>query len=103
MIYTRGAKSPNYFQGGGSAGCNALYHLAKNGVSAILLERAKLTAGTTWHTAGLIWRLRPNDVEMQLLNTTRELLMRLEEETGLDPGWINNGGMYIAHSDVGDS
>ncbi|XP_046739990.1 sarcosine dehydrogenase, mitochondrial isoform X1 [Diprion similis] len=86
--------------GGGSAGCNALYHLAKYGVSAILLERAKLTAGTTWHTAGLIWRLRPNDVEMQLLHTTRELLMRLEAETGLNPGWINNGGLYIANSDI---
>lgn len=51
--------------GGGSAGCHALYHLAKKGVKAVLLERAKLTAGTTWHTAGLVWRLRPNDVEIQ--------------------------------------
>ena len=46
--------------GGGSAGCHTLYHLAKRGVKAVLLERAKLTAGTTWHTAGLVWRLRPN-------------------------------------------
>lgn len=52
--------------GGGSAGCNTLYHLAKKGVNAVLLERAKLTSGTTWHTAGLVWRLRPNDVEIQL-------------------------------------
>ncbi|XP_012253528.2 sarcosine dehydrogenase, mitochondrial [Athalia rosae] len=86
--------------GGGSAGCNALYHLAKYGVNAVLLDQAKLTAGTTWHTAGLIWRLRANDVEMQLLHTTRELLLRLEKETGIDPGWINNGGLYIAHSDI---
>lgn len=53
--------------GGGSAGCNTLYHLAKRGVKAVLLEQAKLTAGTTWHTAGLVWRLRPNDVEIQLV------------------------------------
>jgi hypothetical protein len=26
--------------------------------------------------------------------------MGLEEETGLDPGWINNGGLFIAHSEV---
>ncbi|XP_065339541.1 sarcosine dehydrogenase, mitochondrial [Cloeon dipterum] len=84
--------------GGGSAGCNTLYQLARRGVRAVLLEKARLTAGTTWHTAGLIWRLRPNDVEIQLLATTRDLLMRLEAETGIDPGWINNGGLFIAHS-----
>lgn len=67
---------------------------------AVLLEKARLTAGTTWHTAGLIWRLRPNDVEIQLLGTTRDLLMSLEAETGIDPGWINNGGLFIAHSKV---
>lgn len=51
--------------GGGSAGCHALYHLAKRGVRAVLLERSKLTAGTTWHTCGLLWRIRPNDVDIQ--------------------------------------
>lgn len=51
--------------GGGSAGCHTLYYLAKNGIKAVLLEQSKLTAGTTWHTAGLIWRLRPNDVDVQ--------------------------------------
>lgn len=86
--------------GGGSAGCNTLYQLAKRGVKAVLLERSRLTSGTTWHTAGLIWRLRPSDVEVQLLNTTRELLMSLEEETGINPGWINNGGLYLAHTKV---
>lgn len=87
--------------GGGSAGCHTLYHLAKRGVKGVLLERAKLTAGTTWHTAGLVWRLRPNDVDIQLLANSRNMLMKLEEETGLDPGWIQNGGVFIAHSDVG--
>lgn len=39
--------------GGGSLGCQTLYHLAKLGVSgAVLLERDRLTSGTTWHTAG---------------------------------------------------
>lgn len=39
--------------GGGSLGCQTLYHLAKMGVSgAVLLERERLTSGTTWHTAG---------------------------------------------------
>lgn len=41
------------FIGGGVAGCNTLYQLSKRGVNAILLERAKITCGTTWHTAGM--------------------------------------------------
>lgn len=86
--------------GGGSAGCHVLYHLAKHGIKAVLLERAKLTAGTTWHTAGLIWRLRPHDVDIHLLNSSRNLLMNLENETGLNSGWIQNGGLFIAHSKV---
>lgn len=39
--------------GGGSLGCQTLYHLAKLGVGGVvLLERERLTSGTTWHTAG---------------------------------------------------
>lgn len=45
-----------------------------------------------------MWRLRPNDVEIQLLATTRELLMSLESETGLNSGWLQNGGLFISHS-----
>ncbi|EDV36974.1 uncharacterized protein Dana_GF13226 [Drosophila ananassae] len=86
--------------GGGSAGCHTLYHLARRGVKAVLLERAQLTAGTTWHTAGLLWRLRPNDVDIQLLANSRRILQQLEEETGLDPGWIQNGGIFIAHNET---
>ncbi|XP_034934422.1 sarcosine dehydrogenase, mitochondrial [Chelonus insularis] len=86
--------------GGGSAGCNALYYLAKQGTNAILLEKSKLSAGTTWHTAGMYWRLRPNDVDIQLLDATRNTLLRLEEETGQSPGYIQNGGLFIAHNET---
>ncbi|XP_055255995.1 sarcosine dehydrogenase, mitochondrial isoform X3 [Moschus berezovskii] len=86
--------------GGGSLGCQTLYHLAKLGVSgAVLLERERLTSGTTWHTAGLLWQLRPSDVEVELLAHTRRVVSRdLEEETGLHTGWIQNGGLFIASS-----
>ncbi|XP_025117844.1 sarcosine dehydrogenase, mitochondrial isoform X3 [Bubalus bubalis] len=86
--------------GGGSLGCQTLYHLAKLGVSgAVLLERERLTSGTTWHTAGLLWQLRPSDVEVELLAHTRQVVSReLEEETGLHTGWIQNGGLFIASS-----
>ena len=56
--------------------------------------------GTTWHTAGLVWRLRPNDTDIQLLNHMNHLVNNIEEETGINPGWINNGGLFIANNKV---
>ena len=45
--------------GGGIMGCSTLYHLAKLGVSdALLVERNKLTSGTTWHSAAQVRALR---------------------------------------------
>uniref|UniRef100_A0A673APW3 Sarcosine dehydrogenase n=1 Tax=Sphaeramia orbicularis TaxID=375764 RepID=A0A673APW3_9TELE len=84
--------------GGGSLGCQTVYHLAKMGMTnVVLLERDRLTAGTTWHTAGLLWQLRPSDVEVELLAHTRNVISKdLEEETGLHTGWIQNGGLFIA-------
>jgi len=66
----------------------------------VLLEKHKLTCGTTWHTAGLVWSLRPNDIEIQLLQITRDMLNRLESETGIDPGWQNVGGLFLASTKV---
>ncbi|XP_064027219.1 sarcosine dehydrogenase, mitochondrial isoform X3 [Pogoniulus pusillus] len=86
--------------GGGSLGCQTTYHLAKQGVTnVVLLERDRLTSGTTWHTAGLLWQLRPSDVEVELLAHTREVVSReLPAETGLHTGWVQNGGLFIASS-----
>ncbi len=45
--------------GGGVVGCSVAYHLAKLGYTdVILLERKKLTSGTTWHAAGLVGQMR---------------------------------------------
>ncbi|GCB79135.1 hypothetical protein scyTo_0020754, partial [Scyliorhinus torazame] len=84
--------------GGGSLGCHTLYHLTKMGITnVVLLERDQLMSGTTWHTAGLLWQLRPSDIEIELLRHTREVVSKdLEEETGLHTGWIENGGLFIA-------
>ena len=61
--------------GGGAIGTSVVYHLSKMlGVSNIaLLEKDKLTAGTTWHSAGLLWQLRPSDIEVELIQHTRNL------------------------------
>ena len=61
---------------------------------------SKSFSGTTWHTAGLVWRLRPNDTDIQLLNHMNHLVNNIEEETGINPGWINNGGLFIANNKV---
>ncbi|KAL6073063.1 Sarcosine dehydrogenase [Balamuthia mandrillaris] len=84
--------------GGGVVGASTLFHLTELGVQdVVLLDRNKLTSGTTWHSAGLLWRLRPNDVDIDLLARTRALAStELEARTGLSTGWVNNGGLFIA-------
>ncbi|OQR92359.1 sarcosine dehydrogenase, mitochondrial [Achlya hypogyna] len=82
--------------GGGSIGASTLYHLSEMGVDAVLLEKDQMTAGTTWHSAGLLWRLRPSDIDIQLIRHTRDLAKRLEAETGVSTGWVENGGLFIA-------
>lgn len=48
---------------------------------------------------GLLWQLRPSDVEVELLAHTRRVVSRdLPEETGLHTGWVPNGGLFIASS-----
>ena len=53
------------------------YHLAKMGYSTVLLEQNQLTSGTTWHSAGMLWRLRPNDTDIELNEYTRDLLLQV--------------------------
>lgn len=76
-----------------------MYQLSKRGVKAVLLEKNKVGSGASWHTSGLFWRLRSSDIDLKLLATTRELLTNLENETGINPGWIKNGGLFIASSE----
>ena len=47
---------------------------------------SRSNAGTTWHSAGLLWRLRPNDTDIQLIGKTHSVLQEIEAETGIDPG-----------------
>ena len=44
--------------GGGIVGCSTAYHLARMGCEVLLLEKASLTSGSTWHAAGLVGQLR---------------------------------------------
>jgi 4-methylaminobutanoate oxidase (formaldehyde-forming) len=83
--------------GGGIIGCSVAYHLGKMGLTDVLLiERGKLTSGSTWHAAGLVGQLRTSAGITQLLGYSVALYDRLEQETGLATGWKRNGGLRLA-------
>ncbi|XP_063586381.1 sarcosine dehydrogenase, mitochondrial-like [Penaeus indicus] len=82
--------------GGGVMGCFTLYQLARLGCSPLLLERSQLTSGTTWHTNGLLWSIRPGDVDTAILNITRSAVLEIEKEE--PAGWTTNGGLFIANN-----
>lgn len=84
--------------GGGSLGSSVLYHLQKKGLATILLERDQLTSGTTWHSAGMLWRLRPTDTDIELNAYSKEMCKTLENETGIE-SFTENGGLFVANNE----
>ena len=86
--------------GGGVIGCSVAYHLAKQGwKDVVLLERKQLTCGTTWHAAGLIGQLRPNQNMTRLAKYSAELYVKPEEETGIATGMRQVGSLTAALTD----
>jgi glycine cleavage system aminomethyltransferase T/glycine/D-amino acid oxidase-like deaminating enzyme len=83
--------------GGGIIGCSVAYHLVKLGWrDVVLLEKTQLTAGTTWHAAGLIVTGFSNETDMYMAKYARDLYEALGEETGQDTGFRAVGYMQIA-------
>ncbi|MDP5084786.1 MAG: FAD-dependent oxidoreductase [Yoonia sp.] len=83
--------------GGGVSGCSVAYHLAKLGwKDIVLLERKKLTSGTTWHAAGLVGQLRGSQNMTRLAKYSTDLYGRLEAETGLSTGFRETGSITVA-------
>jgi 4-methylaminobutanoate oxidase (formaldehyde-forming) len=83
--------------GGGVIGCSIAYHLTKLGQrDVLLLEQAQLTAGTTWHAAGLLTTLRDTETQTRLAKYTQELYQSLEAETGQATGLIRCGSIQLA-------
>jgi glycine cleavage system aminomethyltransferase T/glycine/D-amino acid oxidase-like deaminating enzyme len=83
--------------GGGIAGCSTAYHLARLGITdVLLLEQGKLTSGTTWHAAGLVGQMRPNRNMTAMSRYGIELYSTLEQETGLATGWKQCGSVNVA-------
>ena len=83
--------------GGGVIGCSIAYHLTKIGWDdVVLLERKRLTSGTTWHAAGLVGQLRPSINMTKLAKYTGELYRGLEAETGQATGYRQCGSISMA-------
>ena len=85
--------------GGGVGGCAILYWLTKLGWSdAILLERADLTSGSTFHSAGLVGQLRGSLGLTKMMMASVELYRTLGDEVGLETGWHEVGSLRVASS-----
>src|SRR6266700_1230981 len=84
--------------GGGVIGCSVAYHLAHMGWSdVVLLERDRLTSGTTWHAAGLMVTFgSTSETSTEMRKYTSDLYSRLEAETGLATGFKQVGFIEIA-------
>ena len=85
--------------GGGIEGCSIAYHLAKRGVTdVVVLERRQLTCGTTWHAAGLVSQLWPTPTLTALAKYSHELYASLEAETGQATGYRKTGSISLART-----
>ena len=85
--------------GGGVVGVSTLYHLTKQGWSdVVLLERSELTAGSTWHAAGLLPLFNMSYAVGQIHKYSVDLYKRLEAETGQDVSFHVNGNLRLATS-----
>jgi len=84
--------------GGGIIGCSVAYHLARMGWrDVLLLERDRLTSGTTWHAAGLIVTFGSlSETSTEMRKYTRDLYARLPAETGQATGFKPVGFIELA-------
>ncbi len=77
---------PQYAQtviiGGGSIGCSIAWHLAKDGMTdVVLLEKNELTSGSTWHAAGNCPNFVGSWTVMKMQHYSTELYRKLGELT----------------------
>jgi len=85
--------------GGGIGGCSIAYHLTLMGwKDVVVLERHELTAGSTWHSAGLVGQLRSDANLTRMMFYSTDLYRRLKDETGFDTEWREVGGIRLASS-----
>ena len=83
--------------GGGVGGTSIAYHLTELGWGdVVLVDRAELTSGSTFHSAGLVGQLRSTVTLTKMMMYGVELYRRLAAETGTDPSWHEVGSLRLA-------
>ena len=86
--------------GGGVGGCSILYWLTRLGWDdVVLVERADLTSGSTFHSAGLVGQLRSSLSLTRMMMESVDLYRTLEAEVGLETGWREVGSLRLASSE----
>jgi glycine/D-amino acid oxidase-like deaminating enzyme len=82
--------------GGGVGGTSIAYHLAELGErDVVLVDRADLTSGSTFHSAGLVGQLRSDPTLTRMNMYSVELYRRLQQGEN-PPGWVECGGIRLA-------
>ena len=85
--------------GGGVGGCSILYWLTRLGWDdVVLVERADLTSGSTFHSAGLVGQLRGSLALTRMMMESVDLYRSLEDEVDLETGWREVGSLRLASS-----
>ncbi|MEO7664929.1 MAG: FAD-dependent oxidoreductase [Candidatus Limnocylindrales bacterium] len=83
--------------GGGVGGTSIAYHLAELGwTDIVLVDRAELTSGSTFHSAGLVGQLRSSVTLTRMMMYGAALYRRLTAETGVDVSWHEVGSLRLA-------
>ena len=86
--------------GGGVGGASILYWLARLGwTDTVLVERARVTSGSTFHSAGLVGQLRGSLSLTQMMMNSVDLYRNLGQEVGLETGWHEVGSLRLASSE----
>jgi glycine cleavage system aminomethyltransferase T/glycine/D-amino acid oxidase-like deaminating enzyme len=85
--------------GGGVGGCSILYWLTKLGWrDVVLVDRAELTSGSTFHSAGLVGQLRGSLSLTKMMMNSVELYRTLGAEVDLETGWREVGSLRLGSS-----
>ena len=86
--------------GGGVIGLGVAFHLGRLGLDDVLLiERNRLTSGTSWHAAGIVGPLRATMNATRLAMAANEVFPALERETGQGTGYRRTGGFWLARTE----
>lgn len=86
--------------GGGIIGASVAHHLARLGwTDTVVLERSRVSSGTSWHAAGLMTRTRGTHAQTELASYSRDFYEGLAALSGVDIGYYPNGSLSVARTE----